>query len=49
MKLLQLLTKVVNCLFTKEFLVNGSPSNLPFINGVVLAYNYGITNATAVN
>jgi hypothetical protein len=45
---LQFNKRLLTVYFTKDFLVNGSPSNLPFINGVVFAYNYGIINATAV-
>ena len=40
--------RLLTVYFTKDFLVKGSPSILPFINGVVLAYNYGIITATAV-
>lgn len=34
--------------YTKEFKVAGSPSTLPFIDGVVLAFNYGHNFSTAV-
>lgn len=40
--------KMLTVYFTKQLRAKGSPDTLPFIDGVVLAYTYGIVDATAI-
>tara|TARA_R110000868_G_scaffold118107_1_gene313441 strand:- start:502 stop:1149 length:648 start_codon:yes stop_codon:yes gene_type:complete len=40
--------KVLTVYYTRQLRATGSPDKLPFIDGVVLAYTYGIVDATAV-
>jgi len=40
--------KLLTVYFTKDLKVSASPSNLPFIDGVVLAYKHGNSTTTAL-